>query len=67
MKISNLRQIAIEVSRTSYAKYHRHGALVIRNGRVISSGVNDEFNHAEVNAVLKVSCLLPELQGRKER
>ena len=66
MRISNFKQAAVEVSRRSYAKYHQHGALLIRNGRIISSGVNDEFNHAEVNAIKKVYCLLPGLQGREE-
>lgn len=63
----SLRQVAIEVSRKSNAKYFRHGAILIRKGRVVSSGYNDETTHAEVNAIKNLERLLPGQTGRKER
>jgi len=53
-KLLSLQNVALQVSKKSCAKYHRHGAVLIKNGDVISSGVNDENHHAEVNAVLRL-------------
>ena len=58
MDLPNLQSIAVELSKTSCASYHQHGALLVRKGRIISSAVNDENAHAEVNAVLKGYYLL---------
>lgn len=63
----NMRQKAVEISRRSYAKYHHHGAIVFRNGKIISSGVNDENHHAEENAVRNVYRLLWRSQKGKQR
>ena len=60
MDLPNLQSIAVELSKTSCASYHQHGALLVRKGRIISSAVNDENAHAEVNAVLKGYRLLCE-------
>lgn len=44
---------AIEASLKSMNKYHKHGALLIRNGRIIASGCNKYSSHAEVSAINK--------------
>ena len=54
---------AIEASKKSYCHF-QHGAIVIRKGRIISSSCNDDHNHAEINAILKV--LIKE-NSRKDR
>jgi deoxycytidylate deaminase len=50
---------AVKISQQSCCHF-KHGALVIKKGRIISSGYNDENNHAEVNALLKIQRLLRE-------
>ena len=50
-RILNNARLAIDISRKSSCKYHHHGAVIVRQGRVIATGFNDEKGHAEVNAV----------------
>ena len=65
--MNNLKFIALEISKRSYANYHRHGAILVRNGKIVSFGVNDESNHAEVNAVRRLKRVLPNLEEPKGR
>ncbi len=51
-KMFMFKDDAIAASLKSCHKYHKHGALLIKNGQIISSGCNDEYNHAEHNAIL---------------
>ena len=50
--MNDLMDIALKVSCNSSNKYHKHGALLIRNNEIIGSGCNDENRHAEYNAIL---------------
>ena len=63
-KMLNYKEDVIAAASKSYNKYHKHGALLIRNGQIISSGCNDEHRHAEHNAILTGYRLLC---GSKER
>lgn len=54
MKGSKYLREVLDVANTSFATYQKHGALLIRNGKVISSGVNNEENHAEKSAIMKI-------------
>ena len=56
---------AVDVASKSYHKYHKHGALLVRNGQIISSGFNDENRHAEHNAILAGYRLLCGSRQRK--
>ena len=42
--------IAIDAASKSCG-YYQHGALLIRNGNVISVGFNDSRHHAELSAI----------------
>lgn len=55
--------LAVEESRKSHA-IHQHGAVIIRNGRVVSTGFNNEKGHAEVNAIRNVYRLLRGSEGK---
>ena len=57
-RMMNLKKLAQEASLQSTSKYHRHGAVVIRNGRAIATGYNNFKLHAEVNAVLTLRRVL---------
>ena len=59
MSLNTLKLVAQDTSRRSYSKYQQHGAVLVRNGKVISTGVNNERGHAEVNAILRLRRLLP--------
>lgn len=65
--LSLFMKSAAEISRRSSCKYHHHGAVIIRNGRVIAEGINNEHGHAEVNAVRNVYRLLRGSTKGKER
>lgn len=54
MKGSKYLKEVLDVANTGFAKYQKHGALLIRNGRVISSGVNNDNFHAEKSAIMKI-------------
>ena len=56
--LSNLCESAVETSNKSYANYHKHGAVLIRGGKIIASGVNDHRCHAEVNAIRELQRVL---------
>lgn len=49
--------IALETASKSN-RYYQHGALLIKNGRIISEGFNDFNLHAEVSALLNVYRIL---------
>lgn len=58
---------AVKISEKSCCHF-KHGALIVRKGRIISSACNDENNHAEVNAILKIERLLQvQRNNRKDR
>ena len=63
-KMNGFKDVAVEAASKSCNKYYKHGALLVRNGKVIASGWNDEYRHAEHNAILAGYRLL---QGFKER
>jgi len=69
-RLHELVNECLKLTQKSYMHF-KHGAIIIRNGRVISYGFNNEKDHAEVDALSKListrfkSCLLRE--GRKDR
>ena len=64
-RILQFKDAAVEVASESSYKFHKHGALLIRNGRIISCGFNDQKHHAEENAILNGYRVLRGLQERK--
>lgn len=66
LKMSAFKDAAIETASRSCNRYHKHGALLIRNGKIVSSGCNDEYNHAEHNAVQNGYRLLCGSEERKD-
>ena len=64
-KMYGFKDAAIDAATKSCNKYHKHGALLIRNGQIISSGHNDENRHAEHNAILAGYRLLCGFKERK--
>ena len=65
-KIYNFKNDAVDAACKSCNKYHKHGALLIKGGKVIASGWNDEHNHAEKNAIISGYRLLFRYE-RKEK
>lgn len=43
-------ETAVETASKSFG-YYKHGALLVRNGNIVSWGVNDSSTHAEVKAI----------------
>lgn len=56
-------QCAIDMSLQSSHRVYKHGALLVRKNRIISSGYNDEHYHAEAMAIKR--CLQRVLQEGK--
>lgn len=65
LKLESLKLQALEVSRKSCCNF-QHGCLITRKGRVVASACNDEFGHAEYNAVQNVYRLLCECQYQRK-
>ena len=65
-RILQFKEAAIDVASRSGYKFHKHGALLIRNGKIISCGFNDQKHHAEENAILNGYRVLRGLQERKD-
>ena len=67
-QMETLRLFAVEIAKESPHTYHQHGALIVKNGRVISTGFNDAKYHAEHNALRHVYHLLRfKRKGLQER
>lgn len=47
-------RIATRMAKKSDHEHFRHGAVVLKNGRVLATGYNKGVEHAEVNALKKV-------------
>lgn len=65
-RILQFKEAAVDVACQSDYKFHKHGALLIRNGKIISCGFNDKKRHAEENAILNGYRVLRGLQKRKD-
>lgn len=65
-RILQFKDAAVDAAGESSFKYHKHGALLIRNGKIISHGFNDQKHHAEENAILAGYRVLWGLQERKD-
>lgn len=63
--LGSLTELAISAALQSSAKYHQHGSVLIRNGRVIATSCNDERGHAEYNLLKTVYCLLQKFEGKE--
>lgn len=48
-------RIAKKVAGRSDHKNFRHGVVVLRGGKIIATGTNRSFEHAEVNALKKLA------------
>lgn len=56
-KVENFKLEAVKVAEKSSCAF-QHGCLIIRNGKIVATGYNDEYNHAERNAVENLQRLL---------
>ena len=56
-KLNALKLEALRVSQNSCVNF-QHGCLIVRNGRIVSSACNNEYGHAEYNAVKNLQRLL---------
>lgn len=64
-KLQYLVSQALPLLNRSYMHF-KHAALIVRKGRIIACGFNDERYHAEVAALRSCERLLQGKQGRKE-
>jgi pyrimidine deaminase RibD-like protein len=62
-KLQSLLHEALLHSKKSPMAF-KHGALIIRQGRVIGSGFNDHHGHAELNAIGNVYRSLCDSRGK---
>lgn len=62
-KLQSLIDEALLQSKKSPMAF-KHGALILRNGRVIASGFNDHHEHAELKAVGNVYRSLCDSRGK---
>ncbi len=51
--MNTIMMIARDISRESFAKQHKHAAIILRKGKIISYSVNDSSDHAEMKAIRK--------------
>ena len=65
LKLQNLKLQSLNLAEKSYVGF-QHGCLIVRNGRVITSSVNDTRGHAECNAISALQYLLCEKGQRKD-
>lgn len=65
-RMSGFREAAVDTASKSCHKYHKHGALLIKNGQIISIGFNDHKNHAEQNAIKNGYRVLRGSEERKD-
>ena len=65
LKLQNLKLQSLSLAEKSYVGF-QHGCLIVRNGRVITSSVNDARGHAECNAISALQRLLCSSKERKD-